>query len=72
VARYSSPPTLYKYVSYYGLEKILENHSLKFSRPSDFNDPLDMFLQEALGMDEADFAEGFKSALFDFIAGDMD
>jgi Protein of unknown function (DUF2971) len=63
---------LYKYYGYNGLKKTLENQSVKLSRASDFNDPLDMFLQEVLGIDEANFAEKLKVAFFDFIAGEMD
>jgi hypothetical protein len=31
-----------------------------------------MFLQEALGMDEADFAEGLRLTFFEFVSGDID
>ncbi len=69
---YAPELKLYKYYGYNGLKKTLENQSIKLSRARDFNDPLDMFLQEVLGMDEDDFAERFKSAFFDFITGDID
>lgn len=62
---------LYKYFSYNGLEKTFEKQSLKLSRPSDFNDPLDLFLQEALGMDEAVFLEGLTVAFCEFVSGEI-
>jgi hypothetical protein len=69
---YSVPQQLYKYLGYNGLHKTLQQRSLKLSCPADFNAPLDMFLQQALGMEAIDFLNGFKTSFYDFISGDID
>jgi hypothetical protein len=69
---YTCPKRLYKYLSCNGLEKTLQNRSLKLSRPTAFNDPSDLFVQEALGMDEIEFLEEIKTSLLEFIFGDID
>lgn len=72
MAKYECPQEIYKYLSVNGLLKTLERQSIKFSRPSDFNDPLDMYLQETFGMDDTKFLEGFKEAFFQFLINDID
>jgi hypothetical protein len=69
---YSCPEKIYKYLSYDGLEKTLERESIRLSRPIDFNDPLDMFLQEVLGMEVEDFLQGMKEAMVEFLASEID
>src|SRR5215475_11011007 len=63
---------LYKYLNYEGAKKTLENRTLKLSSPSVFNDPFDMQLEEALGLEITEFAKTLGPALFDFLSGDID
>ena len=63
---------LYKYLNYDGAKKTLENCTLQLSSPSVFNDPFDMQLVEALGLDIAEFADQLVPALFHFISSDID
>lgn len=69
---YSCPDLIYKYLDFSGLKKTLENRSFKLSRPVDFNDPLDLFIEEALGLDQSDFLLGFREEFERFICGDID
>src|SRR5205823_2240477 len=64
--------SLYKYTSYSAARAIIENHSLKLSRPTAFNDPFDVLLGEALGSDIPHFLGTFKEALIDFVFGEID
>jgi hypothetical protein len=59
-------------MSYAGLEKTLVGRSCKLSRPTDFNDPLDMFLQEGLGMDDVEFLEELRTSLFEYLSNELD
>ena len=67
---YECPEKIYKYLDVEGLIATLEGRTLKFSRPSDFNDPFDIYLQEALGVEDLTFLEGMKEAFYNFITGD--
>ncbi len=51
-----------------GLKATLEHQSFKLSRPSDFNDPIDMYLQETIGQDTKEFLENLKNEFFDYLA----
>jgi len=68
---YVCPTKIYKYLDVNGLIKTLEGRSLKFSRPSDFNDPFDIYLEEALGSGNLEFLEGIKSAFYNFFMSDF-
>jgi hypothetical protein len=45
------PGTIYKYTDRIGVEKILSNRMLRFARPSEMNDPFDIYIEDLLGMD---------------------
>jgi hypothetical protein len=66
------PDKIYKYLSFEGMCKTLENQTIRLSKPSSFNDPLDMYLQEALGQEMTHFCEDLKIAFCDFISGEID
>ena len=66
------PDKIYKYVSFVGLQKTLSNRTIRLSRPSDFNDPIDMYLQDTHGMDIEPFLEGLNDHFVDFIQGNID
>lgn len=68
---YAAPEILYKYLDYQGAEKTLEYRTIKFSRPSHLNDPLDLNLQEALGFEEREFFKKLNEEFFKFVTGDM-
>ncbi len=70
--RYECPDHIYKFLSYNGLLRTLESTTFRLSRPADFNDPLDAYLQEAFGKDRKFFLEGLKAAFIDFIEGEND
>jgi len=70
--KYECPEKIYKYVSFDGLLKTLQHQTVRFSRPCDFNDPFDMYLQEALGKEVKDFAEDMKTAFHDFVSKETD
>ena len=63
---------LHKYLNCDGAKKTLENCTLKLSSPLAFNDPFDMQLVEALGLEITDFAETLWPVFFDFLSGDID
>jgi hypothetical protein len=70
--RYVCPESIYKYTSLGGLIKTLEKRSFKLSRPSDFNDPIDMYIQEPLNLDTEDFLEQMKHSLLDYLKDSND
>jgi hypothetical protein len=70
--RYVCPEMLYKYTSLGGLIKTLEKRSLKLSRPSDFNDPIDMYIQEPLSLETKNFLVQIKHSIMDFLKGSND
>jgi hypothetical protein len=63
---------LYKYLNYDGARKTLENCTIKLSSPLAFNDPFDMQLVEALGLEITEFAEILGPAFLHFLLGDID
>ncbi len=58
--KYTCPPKIYKYTPLLGLKATLEHKTFKLSRPSDFNDPIDMYLQETIGQGTEEFLESLK------------
>ena len=42
---------IYKYTDQNGAEKILSTRTLRFARPSEMNDPFDVYIEDLLGMD---------------------
>lgn len=64
---YVCPPQIYKYTPLAGLKATLENRSFKLSRPSDFNDPIDMYLQETIGQNMEEFLEDLKKEFHDYL-----
>jgi len=60
----------FKYISFSGLEKTLQNQTFKLSRPTEFNDPLDMHLQESLGEELEEFLPGLLNEFHRLIMGD--
>jgi hypothetical protein len=72
MSKYECPDRIYKFLSFDGLCKTLENGTIRLSKPSDFNDPLDIYLQECFGKDRQAFFEDMKGALQDFIEGEID
>jgi hypothetical protein len=69
--KYECPEKIYKYMPLDGLIKTLDNGTFKLSRPTSFNDPLDMYLQEGLGSSTEEFLESLKQAFHDFISSDV-
>jgi Protein of unknown function (DUF2971) len=63
---------LYKYLNYDGAKSTLANCTLKLSSPLAFNDPFDMKLEEALGLEITEFAEALGPAVFEFLSGEID
>ena len=48
---------LYKYTDQNGVEKILSTRTLRFARPSEMNEPCDVYIEDLLGMDLEDVHE---------------
>lgn len=65
--KYVCPPQIYKYTPLAGLKATLEHRSFKLSRPSDFNDPIDMYLQETIGQNMEEFLEDLKKEFHDYL-----
>jgi hypothetical protein len=69
---YECPEKLYKFLSVDGLLKTLESRAFRLSRPRDFNDPLDMYLQSPYGDERKAFLENLKEAFLCFIEQEND
>ena len=65
--KYFCPPQIYKYTGLSGLKATLEHQTFKLSKPSDFNDPIDMYLQETIEQNLDDFLEELKLEFHDYI-----
>lgn len=65
--KYVCPPRIYKYTPLTGLKATLEHQSFKLSRPSDFNDPIDMYLQETIGQNIEEFLEDLKKEFHNYL-----
>jgi hypothetical protein len=72
MSKHECPDRIYKFQSFDGLCKTLEKRTVRLSKPSDLNDPLDIYLQECFGKDRKAFFEELKGALQDFIEGEID
>jgi len=59
---YECPDRIYKYLPFDGLCKTLTTGTFRLSRPCDFNDPFDMYLQAPYGKDQKAFFEDMKKA----------
>ena len=62
-----APPIIYKYTDRNGVDKILSNRTLRFSRPSEMNDPFDVYIEDLLGMDLEEVQERAIDALCDVL-----
>jgi hypothetical protein len=63
----STPAIIYKYTDRDGVEKILSNRTLRFARPSEMNDPFDVYIEDLLGMDLEEVHERGIDALCDLL-----
>lgn len=70
--KYECPEKIYKFLSFEGLCKTLENQTIRLSKPSDLNDPLDMYLQAAFGKYTEAFLVDLRAKFLDFVLSDMD
>ena len=64
--------SLFKYLTPEGAKKTLSTGTLRLSKPSTFNDPFDMRLDEVMGLDLREFLEQQKIALFELLTGELD
>jgi hypothetical protein len=55
-----------------GAKKTFESGTVRFSRPTEFNDPFDMSLKEALGAELEDFLSQFMKHFYEFVSSDID
>lgn len=62
---------LYKYTTLQAAKAIIENSSLKLSIAQAFNDPFDILLDEALGVEIEDFLRDLMPAFFELVCGDL-
>ncbi len=69
---YLCPQKIYKYLTFAGLLGLLKNQTFKLSAPNEFNDPLDMYLQEPIGMELDQFLEGLNKEYLNLVLGDHD
>lgn len=65
--KYVCPSKIYKYTPLSGLKATLAHQAFKLSRPSDFNDPIDMYLQETIGQNLEEFLEALKGEFHDYL-----
>jgi hypothetical protein len=61
------PAIIYKYTDRDGVEKILSNRTLRFARPSEMNDPFDVYIEDLLGMDLEEVQERAIDSLCDVL-----
>jgi hypothetical protein len=66
-----SKTRLFKYLSPDGAKKSLSTRTIKFSKPSEFNDPFDMRIDELIGLDFRKFAEELGHEMFEFLSGEL-
>ena len=62
-----TPAIIYKYTDQNGVEKILSNRTLRFARPSEMNDPFDVYIEDLLGIDLEEVQERAIDALCDIL-----
>ena len=68
----NSKTRLFKISTPEGAKKTLSTGTLRLSKPSTFNDPFDMRLDDITGLDFKEFLEQQKSALFELLTGKSD
>lgn len=61
------PAIIYKYTDRNGVDNILSNRTLRFARPSEMNDPFDVYIEDLLGMDLEEVQERAIDALCDVL-----
>ena len=66
-----SKTRLFKYLSPDGAKKSLSTRTIKFSKPSEFNDPFDMRIDELTGLNSRKFAEELRHEMVDFLSGEL-
>lgn len=62
-----TPAIIYKYTDRNGVDKILSNRTLRFARPSEMNDPFDVYIEDLLGIDLEEVHERGVNALCDLL-----
>ena len=62
-----TPSIIDKYTDRDGVEKILSNRTLRFARPSEMNDPFDIYIEDLPGMDLEEVHERGIDALCDLL-----
>jgi hypothetical protein len=67
-----SETRLFKYLSPDGAKKSLSTRTIKLSKPSEFNDPFDMRLDRAFGLDHREFVETQIAGIVDFLSDQLD
>ncbi len=72
MSKHECPDRIYKFLDFNGLCKTLESGTIRLSKPNEFNDPLDIYLQECFGKGRQAFFEDMKGAFQDFIEGELD
>ena len=64
----SNPPQIiYKYTDLNGAQQILSNRTLRFTRPSEMNDPFDVRIDEWVGMEHKELFEKIGPLVFAWI-----
>jgi hypothetical protein len=66
------PTYLYKYTTCAAARVIITNSSIKLSVSRAFNDPFDILLEEALGLEVDDFLRDLMPAFFEIVSGELD
>jgi hypothetical protein len=64
----SASQIIYKYTDQNGARKILSTRTLRFGRPSEMNDPFDVYIEDLLGMDLEEMHERGIDTLIDTLA----
>jgi len=64
------PDIIYKYTDEAGAQKILANRTLRFARPSEMNDPFDVYIDDLFGIDMNEFFEESVIQIFDLMQDD--
>ena len=66
----SNSDLVYKYVSQEGARKIISNCTLRFARPSEMNDPFDVYADDLFNTAVKDLFQEQKSQLLDLLTTD--
>ena len=62
---------LCNYLSPEGAKRTLSTRTIRLAKPSQFNDPFDMRLDEVFGLDIIQFVEAQKHVIVDFLSGEL-